>query len=762
VTSHRPLRIIDLTDPLALLAPRLFVGMGADVIRIETSGSDREDPAERLHWHAGKRVIVADDPTHRDRLVAGLLAEADVVVESGPATSLRTPALRDADPESWAHLAHVVVTPFGLTGPRREWIGDDTVLTAAGGMAWLGGDPGEAPEPPPRQQGLQLAGAHAAIGAFLALVARGRTGRGQLVEISAQEAVAATLETGAIAWIHGGSIPGRTSGVYGHVAHRVFAGADGHLAGGYSGSPRMWDDLLAWMGEEGEAEDLADPRYADVELRWRERPHVDEVVARFVARRKVHEFAEEARRRALPWTEVASPAQLVDNPQLRHRSFLVEIDTSDGNLVDVGFPFASPHLPRPVRLGAPATLTGSEAERPRWLPATRPAATRRRRRSGPATRGGALDGVRVLDLTWVLAGPYVTKTLAEHGAEIVKVESSHRKDPTRFAPGMRLRPGAGPDDSGYFLNFNRNKRSLALNLRTPRGQEILRRLVPEVDVVVENFSPGVLAKWDLAFDQLRELNPEIILVSMAGVGQDGPWRSAVTFADTLAGMSGLTYETGSSRRAPQGLTFGLGDMVAANAAVLGALELLHAGEGGHVDLAQLEAMAANLGPALLETQVGTPPAATQSTILRTRGEDRWIAIEAIDTDRLRQALAEISGRDLGDLTSRAIDEVVATADADDLAAALQSGGIGAYPVRDGRDLVETDPQLAARGFYQELAHPVAQTVLHEGLVAHLTDTPGGLWEPAPLLGQHSAELLTDLLEMSPEEIDALRTEGVLE
>ena len=199
----------------------------------------------------------------------------------------------------------------------------------------------------------------------------------------------------------------------------------------------------------------------------------------------------------------------------------------------------------------------------------------------------------------------MTKILGEHGADIVKVESAHRQDPTRFAPSMRLRPNASADESGYFLNFNRNKRSLALNLRTADGRRLLRSLVPVVDVVVENFSPGVLDKWDLGYERMRQLNPDVVLVSMAGVGQTGPWRQAVTFADTLAAMSGLTHETGTDGRPPQGLTFGLGDMVAANAAALAALDRLYRGEGGHVDLSQLEAMAAQLGPAPVEKGPGS-------------------------------------------------------------------------------------------------------------------------------------------------------------
>ncbi|WP_456696178.1 CoA transferase [Aeromicrobium sp. P5_D10] len=753
--TSAPLRVLDLTDPLGHQGARLFVGLGADVVRIALD-SERSDGPDALHWHAGKRIAAVSDVDQLDATASALVGRADVVLESGPHARLRTLALREADPAAWAHVAHVVITPFGLTGPRRDWLADDTVLTAAGGMAWLGGDPGRAPEPPPREQGVQLAGTHGAIGALLALHARHRTGAGQLVEVSAQEAVAATLETGAIAWIHGQSVPGRTSGIYGHVAHRVFRASDGYLAGGYSGSPRMWDDLLAWMVEEGDAEDLADEKWQDVDVRWAGRPHLDEVVARFVARRPAGPFAEEARRRALPWAEVASGAALLDNPQLQARRFFVDIEGPEG-LRDVGLGWEPSSAPRPVTLAPPRLVAADDV----WTdpPAKTVAPTRRR---PSVDRGAALDGVRVLDLTWVLAGPYVTKTLAEHGAEIVKVESFHRKDPTRFSPGMRLRPDAGFEDGGYFLNFNRNKRSLALNLRTDEGQDLLRRLVPQVDVVVENFSPGVLAKWGLDYPKLRELNPDVVLVSMAGTGQNGPWRDAVTFADTLAAMSGLTAETGRDDRAPQGLTFGLGDMVAANSAVVATLDLLGRGAGGHVDLSQLEAMASHLGSALLQSQlpVEASPLAV-ARVVQTAGDDRWLAVGAVAPDTLRQALVEL-GIPAG--TSDPLDDLerhAAEVNAEPLAEYLQAHGIPAHPVRDGRDLVEHDPQLAARDFYPLLEHPLAGTVAHEGLVARLSATPGGLWEPAPLLGQHTDELLTELLGLTSAELTDLRDQGAL-
>ncbi|OZE19487.1 hypothetical protein CH262_24425 [Rhodococcus sp. 05-2255-1e] len=754
------IRVLDLTDRLGYQAARVFVGLGADVVRVALHDSS-DSAADRLHWHAGKKVL-RHSGTVSDTTLIELIAQADVVLESGPAPRLRTLALRESRPSLWDAVVHTVITPFGNSGPRREWLGDDTVITAAGGMAWLCGDAGQAPEPPPREQGTQLAGTHGAIGALLALIARRRTNAGQLVEISAQEAVAATLEIGAISWIHGGTIPGRTSGIYGHVAHRVFRASDGFLAGGYSGSPRMWTDLLAWMVEEGEAEDLADDRWQDNEIRWRERAHVDAVVSRFTGRRSAGPFAEEARRRALPWAEVANGPALLDNPQLLDRQFFVH-SGSKGSYRDVGFGWESPALPRPVRLAEPRDVTAAEAWAvPRPNPRDDAAEVHRDERAPAdgASTTGALNGVRVLDLTWVLAGPYVTKTFAEHGADILKVESYHRKDPTRFSPGMRLRPDAGFDDGGYFLNFNRNKRSVALNLKTEAGQDLLRRLAADVDVVVENFSPGVLARWGLDYEQLRKINPGVVLVSMAGTGQTGPWRDAVTFADTLAAMSGLTAETARADRDPQGLTFGLGDMVAANSAVIGALELLYRGEGGHVDLSQLEAMASNLGTATLESQVAEKVPTDSARILKSLGDDRWIAVGSCIPDALDDALTAI-GVAVEHDPWEALTQTAATTDADVLAERLQSQGIAAYPVRDGRDLVDTDAQLRARNFYPTLEHPLAGSVAHEGLVAHLSATPGGLRTAAPLLGQHTDDILVEQLGLTPDELVDLHNEGVL-
>ena len=755
-----PLRVLDLTDELARQGARLLVGLGADLARIDPDAS-LDEPA-RLHWHAGKAWVRAD----ADGLDE-LARNADVILESGPVAQLR--GVRSDGSSRWPDAVHVVVTPFGLTGPRRDWTGDDLVLASAGGLTWLGGRPGGQPTPPPREQACQLAGAHAAMAALLGVLAGDRTGAGQLIDVSAQEAVAASLETAAISWIHASRFPARTGGVYEHVAHRIFAAADGYVAGGYSGSERMWTDLLAWLVEEGEAADLVDDRFGDQVVRWSERAHVDEVIARFVAKRTAREIAEQGRARSLPWAEVTEPARLVDNPQLRDRRFFVSVD----GVEDAGFPWDAPGLPRPVGLRALTENAQAEA----WT-TPRP----RGHGTSPSSNmgGGALAGVRVLDLTWVLAGPYATKIFAEHGAEVIKVESKHRHDPTRFSASMRLRPGAGPDESGYFLNYNRGKRSVALNLRTEEGQRILRELASRCDIVVENFSPGVLAKWGLDYESLRALNPRAILLSMSGVGHTGPWRKAVTFADTLAAMSGLSSETRDPGEPPQGLVFGLGDIVAANAAVLGALDLLTRGHGGHVDLSQLEAMAATMGPAVLDHGDIDPRTAEHPNrskhavphgVYPAAGDDRWIAI-SVRSDDQWQVLRKLAGlpdhdgvderRAFEDEIDTALAEWTRQHDAAELAASLQAAGVAAAVVATGRDLVEIDGHLRARGFYQRLDHPLVGPVLHEGIVARLSATPGALSSPAPLLGQDTAAVLSELLDIDEDSLAALAAAGVTE
>jgi crotonobetainyl-CoA:carnitine CoA-transferase CaiB-like acyl-CoA transferase len=775
------MRVLDLTDEAGVFAGRILVGLGADVVRPEPPGGD---PMRRwpdgdvafAHWNAGKHAATVDTEA-----LVELAGRADVLVESTVSgTTSRWGLDRDDLQRRFPKLVHVVVTPFGLTGPRSAWKGSDMIGSAAGGMMWMSGRPDGPPMVPPREQAFHLAGANAAIGALLGLAARRRTGLGQVVDVSVQECVASTLEYGALLYIHRGEVHRRDASRYPHVPHRLFRARDGFVAGGYGGSPRMWTDLVAWMAEHAAAAGLDGPEWADGGVRFAARDRIDEVVEAFTQGFGRREFAEEAERRRLPWASVDGPPDLAGNPQLNARGFFVEVEVGPSVRPDIGFA---------VRAGGPlgSPLRVDETPGP-WPEAVTAAAPSPQ--SAPALRG-----VRVLDLTWVLAGPYATKILADHGADVIKVESRHRPDPTRFSGSMHLTHGDGdgppdPDRSGYFNNFNRNKRGIALNLRTAEGLALLTRLVPHCDVIVENFSAGLLERWGLGFDDLRALRPDVILVRMAGMGQTGPWRDRVTYADALAAAAGITAETGSSAEDPVGVAFGLGDMVAAVHAVAGTLEALdrrdRTGEGREIDLSQLEAMASHTGTALLESECGIPslsydgnrhPRMAPHRAYPSAGEDRWVAIAVATDDEWRSLCSATGRRDLADdarfatLPDRKanedeLDAVVGewTRGRSHVEAAelLQSAGVAAAPVEDGRDLVDGDEHLRARGFYVELAHPAAGPTVHEGVAVRLGATPGGVVRPAPLLGEHTAEVLTELLGMSQSEIDDLVAAGVLE
>ena len=404
---------------------------------------------------------------------------------------------------------------------------------------------------------------------------------------------------------------------------------------------------------------------------------------------------------------------------------------------------------------------------------------------------GALAGLRVLDLTWVLAGPYATRLFADHGADVIKVESRHRSDPTRFAASHFLsrHPALHHDRSGYFNNHNRGKRSLALHLNAPEARAILARLVRHSDVVIENFSPRVMAGWELDYAGLRAIRPDIILVSMSGLGHTGPWRDDLTYADALAALSGLTAQAGFPGRDPVGTTFGLGDMIAGLHAALGTLAALEhrdaTGEGQHVDLSQVEAVAAHTGTSLLEVAGGHAPGARGNRhptmaphgAFRCRGDDRWLAI-AVTTDDEWRALCEVMAR--ADLAAdpRLTTSAGRKADEDRVDAqvgawtrdreargameALQGKGIAAGVVADARDLVDGDPHLRARGYWERAIHPVVGEFPHEGVVARLADTPGRVWHAAPTLGQHTRAILAGVLGLTDAEITRCEKEGLLE
>jgi benzylsuccinate CoA-transferase BbsF subunit len=398
----------------------------------------------------------------------------------------------------------------------------------------------------------------------------------------------------------------------------------------------------------------------------------------------------------------------------------------------------------------------------------------------------ALQGIRVLDFCWVGAGALVTKLLAEHGADVIKVESRARPDNLRVAPPFR--PGSsGLDASGYFASRNNDKQSLALDMRRAIGREFAREIASKCDVVTNNFRPGVMERWGLDYETLRSDNPSLVYLSMPMNGSDGPDRNAIGFGSTIAAQAGLVYLSGRPDRPPVGTGTHYPDHIPspghALVAVLAAL--LHrdkTGTGRMIEISQLESTVNTIGPAILAASRGERPERNGNRIpghhpsgtFHCSGEDQWIAI-AVRNDEEWQQLATALSPELAldprfltadrraaaeDELERRIDALTRDRDRDRLASDLEARGVPVAPVASSKDIL-LDQHLSARGFWRELQHPVMGTITMPAAPFQGRAGRTGPQRSAPLLGEHTREVMTSLLGLSDAEVDALVDDKVL-
>ena len=400
----------------------------------------------------------------------------------------------------------------------------------------------------------------------------------------------------------------------------------------------------------------------------------------------------------------------------------------------------------------------------------------------------ALAGLKVLDFCWVVAGPMTTKYLAEYGATVVRVES--RRRPEVLRNGGPFKDGvSGINRSGYFANNNANKYGITVDLRHEKAGQLLLRMVGWADLVTENFTPGTMERLGLGYPQLKEANPSIIMYSTSMLGRGGPYESQPGFGAVMASLSGLTNITGWPDRPPVNPYGAYTDFVAprfAVAAILAALDYRRrTGKGLHLDMAQLETSLQLSAPLLLDwTMNGREPSrqgnqhewAAPHGVYPCQGDDRWIAIACLTDqqwDRLRSAMGHPVWADDGRFATLlirkanegALNEAIAgwtvTWEPAQLMEHLQSWGVPAGLVQDCRDLYE-DPQLQHRGHYQFLEHPEMGTYATDRSEFVLSATPGYLHRASPLIGQHTEQVLKELIGLSDDEYRALQEEGALE
>ena len=407
-----------------------------------------------------------------------------------------------------------------------------------------------------------------------------------------------------------------------------------------------------------------------------------------------------------------------------------------------------------------------------------------------------LTGIRVADFTWVWAGPYCTMQLAHMGADVIRVESETRLCVSRVTP-----PWAGGqygvNRSGYFNQYNQGKRSITLNLKHPRGCEAAQRLAAKCDVVINNFAAGVIDRLGLGYRDLVRLRPDIIGVSLTGYGDSGPLRDYVAYGPAQVPLSGMSALTGYRGWPPMHVGFSYGDPNAGTHAAFAIIAALYhrerTGEGQYIDMSQWECTMALIGDGILDyTMNGHQPERDGSRdplmaphglfrcrdmaeTVAGRPVDMWVAIAVADDAEFARLAAAIERPGLvGDerfstlaARKRNEDELEAIVTewssarfAGEAAERLQRAGVAAAVCATSRDLAE-DPHLANRNFFVELEHAEIGRVKHVGIPWRMSETPCSVRSPAPLLGQHTDEVLTEVAGYGAAEVAELRAQGVL-
>jgi benzylsuccinate CoA-transferase BbsF subunit len=397
-----------------------------------------------------------------------------------------------------------------------------------------------------------------------------------------------------------------------------------------------------------------------------------------------------------------------------------------------------------------------------------------------------LEGIRVCDFTWVWAGPFCTLQLAYLGADVIKIESSKRLDTVR---GLVPADGVpGVNRAGYFNQYNQGKRGICLDLGTAEGREVALRLAAASDVVAENVSAGVMDRFGLGYERLRELNPKIVMVSLSGYGASGPFSPFIAYGPAQVPMSGLASLTGYTGGPPNEVGVSYGDP---NGGMHGAVAVLAAlwharrtGEGQHIDESQWEAAIAVLPEGVMaQVMNGAQPERQGNRhwtmaphgVFPCAGEDEWVSI-ACGSDAEFAALCRVMARPdqaadprFATLAARKANEDALEAEVATWTRArerwaitrdLQAAGVAAFPSMTSADLV-SDAHLRERGIFVELEHPEVGVRTHIGIPWRMSGTPCAVERPAPLLGQDTDAVLRDVLGLADAEIAGLRERGVL-
>jgi crotonobetainyl-CoA:carnitine CoA-transferase CaiB-like acyl-CoA transferase len=783
--SH--IRIIELGDIPASYATRSLADLGADVIKVEPPGGDPnrllppfaggiEHPERSLTFinaNTNKRSIVLDlENSSADREVfAKLLLSAQLLIEATPFGYLEPLGFSDRDfRDRYASLVIVSLSPFGRTGPYRTCKGSDAIANASGGFLFGQGDNTKGQCTAPSHLAYQMAGSVAATLGLAGVRHARLTGAGQRIDMSLQEALTFTNSSSVARYSRENRLERRPGGRdYGGAGTNIYRCKDGRYVHFTTNMPHMWREFAQnWMTDKA----LAGPEWENSKYRDAHGAEVSRAFADFIGRFTAEEFANEAQRRHLAAAPLNTVGEFVNCEQVRSRQWLQDIEHPViGRYTAPGFSMRLSVTPMRLRRPAPLLnqhgneiLAELETSAPRCNPATV---------IDDRARKPMLAGLRMADLTQQYAGPLGTAMLAYYGMEVVKIEST-------VVPSKDRETAAHAD-------MNRAKLGCTINLRHPEGKKLFKQLVARSDVVVDNFSSGVLERLGFSFDVLQQINPGIVQAVMPGWGLTGPLKSWGAWGWQLLAYTGIMRLWGYPDSPMETrCKIAWPDRVGAVTMTLGVLAALEyqqrTGQGQFVEAGMLEAQGSMMGPAILDFTVngrdwdplgyreilGAPYApygcypcagddnwiviACQSdeeweSMVGLMGQSSWAADPKFATEQARREHREELDRNLSHWTRKCTPRQAFRL--------LQQAGVAAGIPSSGEDLYY-DIHLRERGHIVETEAQPWGKMTHHGLPGIPSLSAADAARPAPWIGINNDQVFGEILGLSPEQIATLK------
>ena len=786
MTTAASLRVLELSDreEAAAYCGKLFRRWGADVVRVETPGH-RAQPHLDIYLNGGKKRRGLDPASAGDReAIDTLAASADIFVTDYLPRELDRLGLLDAT-ASRRTAVRVVITPFGRSGPYRDYEATAHTLLALGGYTWLMGDRGRAPLTMPGNYPYYQAGTYAYVSALASHMALPRTGPVD-IDVSVLECLTSLHQFTDTMWMFGQQVRSRHGNRWENLSPTTLLEChDGWY--GVNILANFWASFALMIGRPDLA---AEGPLSTNAGRMEHNDEVEDVVTKALwemPRKQIFKEGQEIWR--VPIGYAATLADLLDDPHLNARSFWqgVDIDSGEGRrrLQTPGSPFRfvgqTPPAELPPVTPGSASFEDTSSDGHPLPPIANAGATR------------PLDGVRILDLTRIWSGPVATRILGDLGAEVIKIEAHDGRGgaggPRGTAAGGVAPPERHWNRQPLFNKLNRNKKSIAIDLKAPEGRALFLRLVQKCDVVIENFSARAMPGLGLSYEEMRAVNPRIVYLTMPAFGQFGPYRDYIGLGPSIEPITGMTALMGYSDDEPRVTSKAVTDPIAgtttASAVITALARRASTGEGCLIDLSQHETGVAFMGEYFIEAQLlgrepprlgNAHPEYAPHGIYRCAGDDDWIALAARDEEEWRAlcevlALAHVAKdarfatvvqrRASREALDREVERATAGRDKRELEAALQARAVAAGSVLSAPEWL-SDPHLLQRRYFVELQHKEAGATPWDGSPLLFNGARGyENWTAAPCLGEDARPLLHSILAMTEAEIDHLYAEGIL-